>query len=101
MSDKEFDIVMPQHGEISDRIIDDFKRGVTRRDAMRTLLAGGMLASTAGGLLTHAGTAFAAPRRRAAASALPWVPPPPRTRSIRPRVAASSTMCATSCSTMA
>ena len=59
MSDKEFDIVMPQHGGIDDRIVGDLKRGVSRRDVMRTLLAGGMMASTAGGLLTHAGTAFA------------------------------------------
>jgi peptide/nickel transport system substrate-binding protein len=59
MSDKKFDIVIPQHAEISDRIVDDLKRGVSRRDVMKTLLAGGMLASTAGGLLTHAGTAFA------------------------------------------
>jgi peptide/nickel transport system substrate-binding protein len=48
-----------QHSEIGDRIVDDLRRGVTRRDVMKTLLAGGMLASTAGGLLTHAGTAFA------------------------------------------
>ncbi len=59
MSDKKFDIVNPQHSELTDRIVDDIKRGVSRRDVMRTLLAGGMLASTAGGLLTHAGTAFA------------------------------------------
>ena len=59
MSDKKFDIVNPQHADIGDRIADDIQRGVSRRDVMRTLLAGGMLASTAGGLLTHAGTAFA------------------------------------------
>jgi peptide/nickel transport system substrate-binding protein len=59
MSDKKSDIIISQHSEISDRIVDDFKRGVTRRDVMKTLLAGGMLASTAGGLLTHTGTAFA------------------------------------------
>jgi peptide/nickel transport system substrate-binding protein len=59
MSDKKSDIIIPQHSEISDRIVDDLKRGVTRRDVMKTLLAGGMLASTAGGLLTHGGTAFA------------------------------------------
>jgi peptide/nickel transport system substrate-binding protein len=59
MSDKKFDTCNTQHSEISDRIVDDLKRGVTRRDVMRTLLAGGMLASTAGGLLTHAGTAYA------------------------------------------
>ena len=60
MSDKkESNIILPRHAEISDRIVDDFQRGVSRRDVMRTLLAGGMLASTAGGLLTHAGTAFA------------------------------------------
>ena len=38
----------------------DASRGVTRRDALRTLVAGGMLATTAGGLLTHTGTALAA-----------------------------------------
>jgi peptide/nickel transport system substrate-binding protein len=59
MSDKKFETVNPQHSEISDRIITDLKGGVSRRDVMKTLLAGGMLASTAGGLLTHAGTAFA------------------------------------------
>ncbi len=59
MSNKKIDIVNPQHAEIGERIADDFKRGVTRRDVMRTLLAGGMMATTAGGLLTHAGTAFA------------------------------------------
>jgi peptide/nickel transport system substrate-binding protein len=59
MSDKKSDIIIPQHSEISDRIVDDFKRGVSRRDVMKTLLAGGMMASTAGGLLTHAGNAFA------------------------------------------
>lgn len=40
MSDKKSDTVNPQHAEISDRIVDDLKRGVTRRDVMRTLLAG-------------------------------------------------------------
>ena len=59
MSDKKSDIVNSQHAEISDRMVDDLNRGVSRRDVMRTLLAGGMLATTAGGLLTHAGTAFA------------------------------------------
>jgi peptide/nickel transport system substrate-binding protein len=57
MSDKNYDNM--QHSEIGDRIVDDLRRGVTRRDVMKTLLAGGMLASTAGGLLTHAGNAFA------------------------------------------
>jgi len=36
----------------------------TRRDVMRTLLAGGMLASTAGGLLTFPGTALAQTPRK-------------------------------------
>jgi peptide/nickel transport system substrate-binding protein len=58
MSDKKFD-VNPQHADISDRIVDDFRRGITRRDVMKTLLAGGMLATAAGGVLTHAGEAFA------------------------------------------
>ncbi len=59
MSDKKFETVNPQHAEISGHIVTDLKGGVSRRDVMRTLLAGGMLATTAGGLLTHAGTAFA------------------------------------------
>lgn len=59
MSDRKFNIVNPQHSEIDDRIVDDLKRGISRRDVMQKLLAGGMLASTAGGLLTYAGTAFA------------------------------------------
>ena len=40
MSDKKFDIVISQHSEIGDRIVDDLKRGVSRRDVMCTLLAG-------------------------------------------------------------
>jgi peptide/nickel transport system substrate-binding protein len=59
MSDKKFETVNPQHADIGNGIIDDLKRGVTRRDMMRTLLAGGMLATTAGSLLTHTGEAFA------------------------------------------
>ncbi|VVD70443.1 extracellular solute-binding protein [Pandoraea eparura] len=58
MGNKKFDID-PQHSETSNRIVDDLGRGVTRRELMRILLASGMLASTAGGLLTHAGNAFA------------------------------------------
>lgn len=37
-----------------DCLADEFKQGVSRREVMRILLAGGILASTAGGLLTHA-----------------------------------------------
>ncbi len=59
MSKKMYEIANPQHAEISDRIVDDLNRGVSRRDVMRTLLAGGMLAFTAGGLLTHAGNVVA------------------------------------------
>jgi peptide/nickel transport system substrate-binding protein len=59
MSNKKFDTVHPQHSEIGNGIIEDLKRDVTRRDVMRTLLAGGMLATTAGSLLTHTGEAFA------------------------------------------
>jgi peptide/nickel transport system substrate-binding protein len=59
MSEKKFNTLGTQHAETGDRIADDLKRGVTRRDVMKTLLAGGMLASTAGGLLTHTGAAFA------------------------------------------
>ncbi|MRV70472.1 ABC transporter substrate-binding protein [Duganella sp. FT92W] len=59
MSDKPSHIILPQHAAIRDCIANDFQRGVSRRDVIRTLLAGGMLASTAGGLLTHADNAFA------------------------------------------
>ena len=59
MRDKKSDIIIPRNAEISDRIVEDLHRGVSRRDVMKTLLAGGMLASTAGGLLTHAGNAYA------------------------------------------
>ncbi|MRV71727.1 ABC transporter substrate-binding protein [Duganella sp. FT92W] len=59
MSNKETNIILPQHAAVSDLIVDDLKRGTSRRDVMRTLLAGGMMAATAGGLLTHAGEAFA------------------------------------------
>lgn len=37
-----------------DCIADEFKHGVSRREVMRTLLAGGILASTTGGLLARA-----------------------------------------------
>jgi peptide/nickel transport system substrate-binding protein len=59
MSDKKSDLILPQHFEIGGRVAGDLQRGVSRRDVMRTLLAGGMMATTAGGLLTHAGEAFA------------------------------------------
>jgi hypothetical protein len=39
VSDKKFEIVNLQHSEITDRIADDLRRGVSRRDVMRTLLA--------------------------------------------------------------
>jgi peptide/nickel transport system substrate-binding protein len=59
MSEKKTNIILPEHTGISGLIADDLRRGVSRRDAMRTLLAGGMMAATAGGLLTHAGEALA------------------------------------------
>ncbi|MEO7494664.1 MAG: ABC transporter substrate-binding protein [Massilia sp.] len=61
MSDQqfEFDNFNPQRGDIGERIAGHSGHGVTRRDVMRSLLAGGMMASTAGGLLTHSGAAFA------------------------------------------
>ncbi len=59
MSNSDSDIIVPRHAAISDLVADDPGRGASRRDVMRTLLAGGMLAATAGGLLTHAGQAFA------------------------------------------
>ncbi len=52
MSDKQSDIIVPQH-------TGDVQHGVSRRDVMRTLVGGGMLATTAGGLLILPGTALA------------------------------------------
>ena len=40
MCDKKFDIVISQHSEMGDRIVGDLKRGVSRSDVIRTLLAG-------------------------------------------------------------
>jgi len=45
-------------------ILPGAEHGVTRRDAMRTLLAGGMMATTAGGLLTFASPALAETPRK-------------------------------------
>lgn len=64
MSDTKLDIVIPPHSALNDNVIGDMKRGTTRRDVMRQLVAGGVLASTAGSLLTHTGAAFAqAPKK--------------------------------------
>lgn len=41
------------------RISDDLKRGISRRTLLQAMIASGILASTAGGLLTAAGTAYA------------------------------------------
>ena len=59
MSDTKIDIVIPPHSALNDNVMGDLKRGSTRRDVMRQLMAGGVIASTAGSLLTHTGAAFA------------------------------------------
>ncbi len=59
MSDTKLDIVISPHSALNDSVIGDMKRGSTRRDVMRQLVAGGVLTSTAGSLLTHTGAAFA------------------------------------------
>ncbi len=41
------------------RISDDLNRGISRRALLQAMMASGILATTAGGLLTAAGTAFA------------------------------------------
>ena len=64
MSDKQLDIITPRHDSVCDRAVDDLRRGASRRDVMRTLVAGGMLASTAGGLLTWPGAALAQTPRK-------------------------------------
>lgn len=47
------------HHDLVDRITGDLGRGVSRRDVLRALLASGVLATTAGGLLTTASSAYA------------------------------------------
>lgn len=64
MSDKQLDMVIPEQFEIGENVTDDLRRGTTRRDVMRRLMAAGMMASTAGGLLTHAGMAVAQTPKR-------------------------------------
>ncbi len=59
MNDKKFEIVNPQQGDMDSRIVAVPGGGVSRRDAMGRLLTGGLLVSTAGGLLTHTGAALA------------------------------------------
>lgn len=64
MSDKGSDNGRLLDAELTGQLFDDAARGVSRREAMRILLAGGVLASTAGGLLTHASKAFAQTPRK-------------------------------------
>jgi peptide/nickel transport system substrate-binding protein len=52
------------HQDLVERISADLGRGVSRRDVLRALLASGILATTAGGLLTTASTAYAQTPRR-------------------------------------
>ncbi|NMF96976.1 ABC transporter substrate-binding protein [Aromatoleum toluolicum] len=47
------------HQDLVERVSEDLGRGVSRRDVLRALMASGILATTAGGLLTHTGAAFA------------------------------------------
>lgn len=53
----QFDNLM--HADLIERISEDLNRGVSRRDVLRALLASGILATTAGGLLTFAASAQA------------------------------------------
>ncbi|HHX4174369.1 TPA: ABC transporter substrate-binding protein, partial [Burkholderia contaminans] len=46
---------------MSDDIDNGGKGGITRRDMMKVMAAGGMMAAGAGGLLMTPGAAFAAP----------------------------------------
>ncbi|MFN3986915.1 MAG: ABC transporter substrate-binding protein [Rhodocyclaceae bacterium] len=52
------------HQDLVERIAQDLGRGVSRRDVLRAMLASGILATTAGGLLTTASTAYAQTPRR-------------------------------------
>lgn len=52
------------HPDLVERIAEDLGRGVSRRDVLRALLASGILATTAGGLLTTASSAYAQTPRR-------------------------------------
>jgi peptide/nickel transport system substrate-binding protein len=53
------DILLTPSNEIGDRVAADLRRGLSRRDVLRSLVAGGMMTGVAGALLTHAGTAQA------------------------------------------
>jgi len=52
------------HHDVVERITEDLGRGVSRRDVLRAMLASGILATTAGGLLTTASSAYAQTPRR-------------------------------------
>lgn len=64
MSDNKFDTANPLRAGMAGHSGAELQRGTSRRDVMRTLLAGGMMASTAGALLTHTGAAFAQTPRK-------------------------------------
>ena len=64
MSDQKFDAFAAQHAQTGNWIDDEHKLGMSRRDALRGLAAGGMLATSAGGLLVYPGAALAqAPKK--------------------------------------
>lgn len=76
--------------------------GFTRRDMMKVMAASGMMAAGAGGLLMNPASAFARPRRNAAARSGSRTNPVRRPiRSTRPRARPAPTTFASSCSTAA
>lgn len=52
------------HQDLMERIAEDLGRGVSRRDVLRAMLASGILATTAGGLMTAASSVYAQTPRR-------------------------------------
>jgi peptide/nickel transport system substrate-binding protein len=74
---RDTDLILPPSADIEGRVVADLRRGVSRRDVLRSLVAGGMMTGGAGALLTHAGAALAQT--------------PKKGGSIRVAVAASST----------
>ena len=59
MSAQKYEVGSCLNSDNDDRMTDELKQGISRREAMRILLAGGILASPAGGLLAHAASASA------------------------------------------
>ncbi|NIA57686.1 ABC transporter substrate-binding protein [Massilia sp. TW-1] len=56
---RDTDLILPPSADIEGRVVADLRRGVSRRDVLRSLVAGGMMTGAAGALLTHAGAALA------------------------------------------